>query len=218
MPSRTGNTYRVFTVGRVVGHYATIVAGRDADGCEDPRGGGPWWLFIDYRRRRKAKRVCAIGSNRAESRRIADLVAKTVELRLAEGDITPVVGKMPLAGVSAPTRSGASSHTALQRTWRPSLSRAARKAAASRQESPWRCDVRKLRVWTLVLMCYAIGALPGVAAGQGHSLMLHDGWALQSSAKISASGDAISRVGFSTAEWYRITVPNTVVGDRKSVV
>jgi exo-1,4-beta-D-glucosaminidase len=72
--------------------------------------------------------------------------------------------------------------------------------------------VRKLRVWTLVLMCYAIGALPGVAAGQGHSLMLHDGWALQSSAKISASGDALSRVGFSTAEWYRITVPNTVVG------
>ena len=72
--------------------------------------------------------------------------------------------------------------------------------------------MRKLRVWTLVLMCYAIGALPGVAAGQGHSLMLHDGWALQSSAKISASGDALSRVGFSTAEWYRITVPNTVVG------
>jgi Phage integrase, N-terminal SAM-like domain len=143
MPSRTGNTYRVFTVGRVVGHYATIAAGRDADGCEDPRGGGPWWWFIDYRRRRKAKRVCAIGSNRAESRPVADLVAKIVELRLAEGDlgvfeadatpqvtvescaegwlasavktvkantarfyemnlrlsITPVIGKLPLAGV-----------------------------------------------------------------------------------------------------------------------
>jgi Phage integrase, N-terminal SAM-like domain len=166
-----------FTVGRVVGHYATIAAGRDADGCEDPRGGGPWWLFIDYRRRRKAKRVCAIGSNRAESRRVADLVAKTVELRLAEGDlgvfetdatpqvtvesyaegwlasagktlkantarfyemnlrlsITPVIGKMPLAGVKRSDRSGASSDTALQRTRRPSPSRAARKAAASRQ-------------------------------------------------------------------------------------
>jgi hypothetical protein len=48
---------------------------------------GAWWLFIDYRRRRKAKRVCGIGANRAESRRVADLVAKKVELRLAEGDL-----------------------------------------------------------------------------------------------------------------------------------
>ena len=61
-------------------------------------------------------------------------------------------------------------HRVAERTRRPSPSRAARKAAASRQESPWRCGVRKLRVWTLVLMCYAIGALPGVAAEQGHRL------------------------------------------------
>jgi Phage integrase, N-terminal SAM-like domain len=136
-------THIRFTVGRVVGHYATIAAGRDADGCEDPREGGPWWLFIDYRPRRKAKRVCAIGSNRAESRRGSS--GQDVELRLAEGDlgvfetdatpqvtvesyaegwlasagktlkantarfyemnlrlyITPVIGKMPLAGCEA---------------------------------------------------------------------------------------------------------------------
>ena len=48
---------------------------------------GAWWLYIDYRRRRKGKKVCAIGPNRAESGRVADLVAKKVELRLAEGDL-----------------------------------------------------------------------------------------------------------------------------------
>jgi exo-1,4-beta-D-glucosaminidase len=41
---------------------------------------------------------------------------------------------------------------------------------------------------------------------------LSAGWTLQTSARVSAGGDAISRPGFATDGWHRITVPNTVVG------
>src|SRR5579864_2262253 len=37
-------------------------------------------------------------------------------------------------------------------------------------------------------------------------------WALQSSCKIKAAGDAISKVGFATKGWHRAEVPTTVVG------
>ncbi len=43
-------------------------------------------------------------------------------------------------------------------------------------------------------------------------LALKKDWTLQSSAKVTASGDAISRPGFKTEGWHAITVPNTVVG------
>src|SRR5262245_56480862 len=43
-------------------------------------------------------------------------------------------------------------------------------------------------------------------------LFLRDGWAIQSSARVPAKGDAVSRPGFSTEGWHSITVPNTVVG------
>jgi integrase len=48
---------------------------------------GAWWLFIDHNGARKAKRVCAVGQNRKESRRAADLAAMKVEVRLAEGEL-----------------------------------------------------------------------------------------------------------------------------------
>jgi exo-1,4-beta-D-glucosaminidase len=37
-------------------------------------------------------------------------------------------------------------------------------------------------------------------------------WMLQSSAKVSAGGEALSRVGYDTDGWHRVRVPNTVVG------
>ena len=43
-------------------------------------------------------------------------------------------------------------------------------------------------------------------------LALETGWMIQSSAKVRAKGDAISKPGFATPGWHRITVPNTVVG------
>lgn len=42
-------------------------------------------------------------------------------------------------------------------------------------------------------------------------LTLHDGWSLQTSAKVEAKGDAISAPHFSTAGWHTTAVPTTVV-------
>lgn len=46
----------------------------------------------------------------------------------------------------------------------------------------------------------------------GSRLALETGWFIQSSAKVPARGEAVSRPGFPTAGWHRVTVPNTVVG------
>src|SRR5262252_8168980 len=40
---------------------------------------------------------------------------------------------------------------------------------------------------------------------------LHDGWTVQTSRKVQATGDAISTSKFQTKGWYRTSVPMTVV-------
>ena len=42
--------------------------------------------------------------------------------------------------------------------------------------------------------------------------MLHDGWMIQSSAKVGTDGAAISAPAYRPTDWYRATVPSTVVG------
>ncbi len=42
-------------------------------------------------------------------------------------------------------------------------------------------------------------------------LALHDGWTLQTSAKVEAKGEAISTPEFSPKGWHELTVPSTVV-------
>ena len=42
-------------------------------------------------------------------------------------------------------------------------------------------------------------------------LDLREGWAIESSAKVTAGGEAVSRPGFATAGWHRASVPTTVV-------
>lgn len=42
-------------------------------------------------------------------------------------------------------------------------------------------------------------------------ISLHDGWSLQSSCKISATGEQISAPGFNAQGWHKATVPTTVV-------
>src|SRR5579864_8449777 len=42
-------------------------------------------------------------------------------------------------------------------------------------------------------------------------LVLHDGWALQTSAKVQAKGEAVSTPQFSPKGWHEVTVPTTVV-------
>ena len=55
-------------------------------------------------------------------------------------------------------------------------------------------------------------AAPPARALAGDRLPLSAGWALQDSAQIAVKGDALSRPGASVEGWYRISVPNTVVG------
>jgi exo-1,4-beta-D-glucosaminidase len=50
---------------------------------------------------------------------------------------------------------------------------------------------------------------PGVPAGTSS---LHEGWALQTSEKVTAGGEAVSQPGFSTASWVPAEVPTTVLG------
>jgi len=51
---------------------------------------------------------------------------------------------------------------------------------------------------------------PGAEAAEVR-LELREGWAIQSSAKVTAGGEAVSRPGFAAAGWHRATVPTTVV-------
>ncbi len=49
------------------------------------------------------------------------------------------------------------------------------------------------------------------AEGQGRRA-LHDGWLVQSSAKVGVNGGRISSASYRPSHWYRATVPSTVVG------
>jgi exo-1,4-beta-D-glucosaminidase len=51
------------------------------------------------------------------------------------------------------------------------------------------------------------------AGASSHSQSLREGWLLQSSAKVAAGGEEISRPGFSAAGWYPAAVPGTVLGN-----
>jgi exo-1,4-beta-D-glucosaminidase len=48
-------------------------------------------------------------------------------------------------------------------------------------------------------------------AGEENSLVLHEGWSLQTSAKVDAKGEIISTTKFSPAGWHQAAVPTTVV-------
>jgi exo-1,4-beta-D-glucosaminidase len=41
-------------------------------------------------------------------------------------------------------------------------------------------------------------------------ITLRDGWAVQSSAKVNASGEVVSTAGFDASSWYKTSAPNTV--------
>jgi exo-1,4-beta-D-glucosaminidase len=64
----------------------------------------------------------------------------------------------------------------------------------------------------LLLLALCI-AWPAVLAAQsdGGMLLLKSGWAIQSSAKIAAGGDQLSRPGFKIDGWYRVSTPGTVL-------
>ena len=65
-----------------------------------------------------------------------------------------------------------------------------------------------------LVLCVSLAVAPASDAAQagGDRLALRDGWAIQSSAKVAAGGEAISNAGFRTDGWHAARVPNTVLG------
>ncbi len=58
----------------------------------------------------------------------------------------------------------------------------------------------------------AVGVAPDArAAGSSSTIVLQQGWAIQSSAKVADSGDTISTPQFKAEGWYPATVPSTVL-------
>jgi exo-1,4-beta-D-glucosaminidase len=67
------------------------------------------------------------------------------------------------------------------------------------------------RFSVLFLAMTAVPALALAAEPGSFRLDLREGWALESSAKVTAAGEVVSVPGFATAGWHRATVPTTVV-------
>jgi len=61
------------------------------------------------------------------------------------------------------------------------------------------------------LAILAVVLSPLVAAAEQRT-PLRSGWTLQSAARVSAKGDALSKAGVDVSGWHKVTVPNTVVG------
>src|SRR5579862_771039 len=63
----------------------------------------------------------------------------------------------------------------------------------------------------LLLSCvFAQNAMQAKPADET-KLSLHEGWSLQTSAKVEAQGEVISTSRFSPKGWHEVTVPTTVV-------
>ncbi len=62
-----------------------------------------------------------------------------------------------------------------------------------------------------VLLSLSLVVLAAGASAQ-EQLTLHDGWMIQSSAKVGTDGAVISTPAYRSTDWYRATVPSTVVG------
>lgn len=56
----------------------------------------------------------------------------------------------------------------------------------------------------------AIAACTAAVSRADGDITLRDGWAVQSSAKVSAGAEAVSAPGFDVSSWYKASVPNTV--------
>ena len=52
---------------------------------------------------------------------------------------------------------------------------------------------------------------PTKAKADGSKLPLAEDWSLQSSSKVDQSGEIISKASYQPKNWYRVTVPTTVV-------
>jgi exo-1,4-beta-D-glucosaminidase len=62
----------------------------------------------------------------------------------------------------------------------------------------------------IALLVSAITLFSSAATPVSGQTLLRDGWKVQSSAQVSASGDKVSQPGFSSSGWYPTSVPKTV--------
>jgi exo-1,4-beta-D-glucosaminidase len=67
------------------------------------------------------------------------------------------------------------------------------------------------RTWPFLAASLLAFAIPA-AAGAEERRPLRSGWTIQSSAQVAEKGAALSRPGYRPKGWYKVTVPNTVVG------
>lgn len=67
-----------------------------------------------------------------------------------------------------------------------------------------------LTLTTLLLFVSGCTA-PEQSKSDSYDRQLKDGWSVESSAKVPASGDIISKQGFDASKWYKTTVPATVM-------
>jgi exo-1,4-beta-D-glucosaminidase len=71
---------------------------------------------------------------------------------------------------------------------------------------------RSARFSRIVLAGICLTLLASLPASAQERLALHDGWLIQSSAKVGTDGAAISSRSYRPSDWYKATVPSTVVG------
>ena len=69
-----------------------------------------------------------------------------------------------------------------------------------------------MRHWLLAVVVAPLLTVDAPPSTAGERIGLKEGWTIESSAKVSAKGEEVSRAGFATAGWQQATVPNTVVG------
>ena len=66
------------------------------------------------------------------------------------------------------------------------------------------------RNWIRIFLLVAIFIVAAPASRADGGTFLRDGWKIQSSAKVSATGDQVSVVGFRTEGWYPTSAPKTI--------
>ena len=74
----------------------------------------------------------------------------------------------------------------------------------------FRARNRFVKLIVAFVVAFAISASAVAVAQADGGITLHDGWALQSSAKVQGDGSQISEVGYDAASWYKATAPRTV--------
>jgi exo-1,4-beta-D-glucosaminidase len=85
-------------------------------------------------------------------------------------------------------------------------------SALAVQLSPRKSAMIKRSLLSLALICIpaSLSAQTPARAATVQSILLRDGWTLQSSCKVDRKGEFLSTPGFQAKGWYDVTVPTTV--------